>query len=79
MQVYHLTAHAAAILAEGFRDAVLVVPHGLVVHDVDADLGQPLGDPLRVRVGDLAEEDLGPDPDDLRPHGTGEGRVARMK
>src|SRR2546423_1124948 len=58
---------------EGFRDAVLVVPHGLVVHHVDADLGESLRHPLGVVVADLAEEDLGPYAQELRPHAAGPG------
>jgi hypothetical protein len=67
--------------AEGLGDALLVVPNGPVMEHVHADLGQPLGDPLGVRVGDLAEQDLGADADDLRVHEAGSrgGRSARHR
>ena len=38
-------------------------------------VGEPLGDPLRVRVRDLTEQQLGADPDELGPHPlTADGR-----
>ncbi len=49
-------------------DPLLVVADGLVVHDVHADLGETLRHPLGVRVGDLPEQQLGADRDDLRSH-----------
>ena len=45
-----------------------VVADRLVVQDVDPDRGEPFGDPPRVGVGDLTEQQLGPDADDLGPH-----------
>ena len=55
-------------------DAFGVVPHDLVVEHVDADLGEPLPHPLGVRVGDLTQEQLGADADELGPHGGAHGR-----
>ena len=49
-------------------DAGLVVAHRLVEVGVDAGGGELLADPGGVGVGDLAEEQLGPDGDDLDPH-----------
>ena len=54
--------------AERFDDPLEVVADGLVMRDVHADRGQLFGHPLRVRVGDLPEQELGADGDDLRPH-----------
>ena len=54
--------------AQRLDDPLQVVADRLVVHDVDADLGEPLRHPLRVRVGDLAEQQLRADRDDLCPH-----------
>ena len=53
---------------ERVGDPLDVVAHRLMVHHVDADLGELLRDPLRVGVRDLTEQDLRADPDDLRPH-----------
>src|SRR5207247_1328505 len=55
--------------AESFGDPRLLVPHGLMVQHVDADLGQPLRDPLSIVVADLAGQDFGPHADDLGSHG----------
>jgi hypothetical protein len=49
-----------------------------MVEDVDADVGQSLRDVLGVGVGDLAEKDLGPDPDDFGPHGEEGARLAAL-
>src|SRR5205823_5706001 len=54
--------------AERVGDPLLVVADGLMVQDIDADLRQSLGYPLRIAVGDLAQEDLGSDADDLGLH-----------
>ena len=54
--------------AQRLDDPLQVVAHRLVVHDVDADLREALRHPLRVRVGDLPEQQLGPDRDGLDPH-----------
>ena len=39
-----------------------------MMQDVDAYLGEAFRDPRRVGVGDLAEEQFGPDPYDPRLH-----------
>ena len=54
--------------AQGQDDPGLVVAHRLVEVGVHARRGQLLPEPGRVGVGDLAEEELGPDGDDLDPH-----------
>ena len=60
--------------AQGEHDALPVVADlGLEVR-VDADHRQVLTDPRRVRVDDLAEEQLGADGDDFTPHGAGASR-----
>src|SRR5215212_1192249 len=55
-------------LADGLGDAFGVVPDHGVAQAVPADVGQALADPGGVGVDDLAEQQLGPDPDDLAAH-----------
>ncbi len=64
---------------QGLRDAVDVVPHRLVMQDVDPDGGQLLGHPPGVRVRDLAEEQLRADRDDLCPHDDPTGPKVRVQ
>ena len=47
---------------------IYVVPHRHMTMDVDADAGENLRDVLGIRVGNLAEQELRPDPDDLCVH-----------
>jgi hypothetical protein len=54
--------------ADGLGDPAHVVPHRLLVEDVDPDVRQAGRDLCGVGVHDLAEEDLGSDPDDLGSH-----------
>ena len=49
-------------------DPPLVVADGLVMGDVDADRSELLGHPLGVGVGDLAEQQLGADRQDVSSH-----------
>ena len=55
--------------AQGQRDAVVVVPHGLVEVGGNAVGGQVLAQPGGVGVGDLAQQQLGAHRDDLDSHG----------
>ena len=54
---------------ERLDDPVEVVADRLVVRDVHAGGGELFGHPPRVRIGDLPEQQLGADRDDLGPHG----------
>jgi hypothetical protein len=53
---------------EDLDDALEIVAHDAMVQDVDADLREALRHPTRVLVGDLTEQQLGSDGDDLGPH-----------
>ncbi len=55
--------------AQGQRDAVVVVAHGLVEMGRHAVGRQVLAQPGGIGVGDLAQQQLGPDRHDLDPHG----------
>ena len=46
-------------------DPLGVIPHHRVVEDVDAQLGQALGDHLGVGVGDISQQQLGADGDEF--------------
>ena len=59
--------------AEHLDDPGDVVADRLMMQDVHADRGEPFGDPPGVRVGDLTEQQLGPDADDLCPHVPADG------
>ena len=58
----------ASAVRSASDDAVVVVAHGLVEVRRHAVGGQVLAEPRRVGVGDLAEQELGPDRHDLDPH-----------
>jgi len=55
--------------AQGQRDAVVVVPYGLVEMGGDAVGSQVLAQPGGVGVGDLTQQQLGAHRDDLDSHG----------
>ena len=52
-----------------------VVSHGRLVENLDADLGQALGDPVGVGVPDESLEEFGPDRDDLGARDARHGEV----
>ncbi len=53
---------------KGQRHSLVVVPDGLMEMRRHAGRGQPVAQPRGVGVGDLAEQQLGPDGHDLDPH-----------
>jgi hypothetical protein len=55
-------------LAQRCLDAGGIVPHRRLEEQVNARLGQPLGDPAGVGIHDLAQEQLGADGQDLGAH-----------
>ena len=62
---------------EGEDDPAVVVPDGLVEVGVDPRGRQLLAEPRAVRVGNLAEQQLGPDRHDLDPHRPAAVLIAR--